>query len=167
MQPTKSKLVDPPGAAGQAADGETRARPPRDKPGVLVVDDEHFVRAMVQLSLEQDGFDVWLACSGREAIHLYQKHQDSIDVVLLDVCMRGLDGPETLEALRALNPEVLACFMSGGAGASEAEALLKRGAAHLIAKPFHLDQLANTLRLLVYGAPPFSSRPAGYAGGEP
>jgi len=167
MSPPDRKLTGPLAERGEAADREPTVRQSRAKPGVLVVDDEHFVRAMVQLSLEQDGFDVWLACSGREAIHLYQKHQDSIDVVLLDVCMRGLDGPETLEALRALNPEVLACFMSGGAGASEAEALLKRGAAHLIAKPFHLDQLANTLRLLVYGAPPFSSRPAGYAGGEP
>ena len=153
MSPPDRKLTGPLAERGEAADREPTVRQSRAKPGVLVVDDEHFVRAMVQLSLEQDGFDVWLACSGREAIHLYQKHQDSIDVVLLDVCMRGLDGPETLEALRALNPEVLACFMSGGTGAYRPEELRRRGAAHVIAKPFRLDQLANTLQLLVNGAP--------------
>jgi CheY-like chemotaxis protein len=124
-----------------------------EKPGVLVVDDEHFLRIMVQLSLERDGFDVWLASNGREATRLYRKHRESIDVVLLDVRMADLDGLQTLDALREQNPKVLACFMSADTGAYDPEALRQRGAACVIAKPFNLDQLANTLRLLVYGVP--------------
>jgi CheY-like chemotaxis protein len=151
MQPTKSKLVDPPGAAGQAADGETRARPPRDKPGVLVVDDEHLVRIMVQMGLERNGFDVWLASDGPEAIELYRKHRESISVVLLDVLMPGLDGPQTLAALRDLNPEVRACFMSGDTGAYEVEWLRQRGAACVVAKPFLLADLADILRQMIEG----------------
>ena len=125
----------------------------RDKPGVLVVDDDHFVLRMVQLGLERSGFDAWLAPGGREAIRLYQKHRDSIAVVLLDVRMPGLDGPATLDALRDLNPDVQVCFMSGDTGVYEPEALLKRGAAHVIAKPFRLDDLANALRRLVRSEP--------------
>jgi CheY-like chemotaxis protein len=49
----------------------------------------------VRRGLERDGFDVWLAANGWEAIHLYRKHRDSIDVVLLDVRMPGLDEPHT------------------------------------------------------------------------
>jgi CheY-like chemotaxis protein len=96
----------------------------------------------------RDGFDVWLAADGREAIDLYREHRESIAVVLLDVRMPGLDGPGTLDALRELNPEVLACFMSGDTGAYDPQELLRRGAASIIAKPFHIDQLANNLRRL-------------------
>jgi CheY-like chemotaxis protein len=120
---------------------------------VLVVDDEHLVRIMVQLGLERNGFDVWLASGGREAIGLYRKHRDSIAVVLLDVRMPGLDGPQTLDALRELNPGVRACFMSGDTGAYELDGLRERGAVCVIAKPFHLEDLANVLRLVTQGVP--------------
>ena len=122
------------------------------KPGVLVVDDEHLVRVMVQLGLERSGFDVMAACDGREAIELYRAHREDIAVVLLDVRMPGLDGPKTLDALRQLDPNVSACFMSGDFGAYDPDQLIERGAAYVIAKPFFLDELANILRLLVNGA---------------
>jgi DNA-binding NarL/FixJ family response regulator len=67
--------------------------------------------------------------------------------------MPGLDGPQTLEALRELNPEVLVCFMSGDASAYEPEGLRQRGAACVIAKPFRLEDLANVLRLVTQGVP--------------
>ena len=153
MRHLNHKLVDPPAPASQAAEGEATLRQPRDKPGVLVVDDENLVRIMLQLGLERSSFEVWLACNGREAIHLYRKHRDRIDVVLLDVRMPGLDGPQTLDVLRELNPKVLACFMTGDTGAYHLEELRQRGAAHVIAKPFRLEQLAAILRLLVNGAP--------------
>jgi CheY-like chemotaxis protein len=126
-----------------------------------VVDDEHLVRIMVQLGLERNGFDVWLASDGREAIRLYRKHRGRIAVVLLDVCMPGLDGPRTLDALRELNPEVPACFMSGNTGAYDPEELRRRGAASVIAKPFRLDQLASVLWLLVRGEPADRLPPGG------
>jgi len=124
-----------------------------EKPGILVVDDDHFVRAMVQMGLEQDGFEVWSTGSGQGAIDLYRNHKEHIAVVLLDVCMPGLDGPATLDRLRDLNCEIVACFMSGNTGIYEPEDLLRRGAARVIAKPFRLDDLANTLRLVVHSFP--------------
>jgi DNA-binding response OmpR family regulator len=153
MRPLDCKLVDPPAAEGPAAGGEATVRPPGDRPGVLVVDDEHMVRAMVQLGLERQGFNVWQACGGREALRLYRKHRDDIAVVLLDVRMPGLDGPQTLEALRELNPEVRACFMSGDTGGYGPVQLRQRGAACVIAKPFRLEDLANVLRLVMRGVP--------------
>lgn len=129
-------------------------RQQRDKkPGILVVDDEHMVRIMVQLGLERSGFNVWLAPNGREAVVLYRAHREDISVVLLDVFMPGLDGLQTLDALRELDSEVPICFMSGHKGAYESDELVRRGAASVIAKPFHLDELTNTLRLLAQGVP--------------
>jgi CheY-like chemotaxis protein len=123
-----------------------------EKPGVLVVDDDHLVRCMVQLGLERSGFYVWSTGSGCEAIELYRKQRDHIAVVLLDVQMPGLDGPATLERLRELNCEIVACFMSGNTGRYEPDDLLRRGAAQVIAKPFLFEDLANTLRQLMHGA---------------
>jgi len=149
----QSKLNDPPDDKSEGAAAAPTVRQPCAKPGVLVVDDEHMVRIMMQLALERNDFDVWLARNGREAIDLYRRHTEEIAVVLLDVHMPGLDGLQTLEVLRELNPEVLVCFMSDDTGASEPEGLLQRGAAHVIAKPFRLDDLANILRRVAQGVP--------------
>jgi CheY-like chemotaxis protein len=120
---------------------------------VLVVDDEHLVRALLQLGLERDGFEVWSASNGREAIDLYREHRERIAAVLLDVRMPGLDGPATLAALRELSPEVRACFMTGDPAAYDPERLQQHGAAYFIAKPFRLDELGDILRLLVQAVP--------------
>jgi CheY-like chemotaxis protein len=82
-------------------DSLARERPV--KLGVLVVDDDCHVRLMVQRGLERDGFEVWLAPTGDEAVELYRQLRERISVVLLDVRMPGLDGPATLDALRALD----------------------------------------------------------------
>jgi two-component system cell cycle sensor histidine kinase/response regulator CckA len=123
------------------------------RPGVLVVDDEHMVRIMVQLSLERNGFEVFLASNGREAIDLFRAHREEIAVVLLDVLMPGLDGVQTLNGLRELDCEVPACFMSSNTGADKPDELLQCGAAYIFAKPFRPDALASILRLLTNGAP--------------
>jgi CheY-like chemotaxis protein len=146
--------LDPLAENSQPEQGEPTVRKVRDKPGVLVVDDDHLVRSLVQLGLERNGFEVWQASNGREAISQYRAHRDRIAVVLLDVRMPGLDGPQTLAALRELNPEVLACFMSGPGTDSEREEWRRDGAADVIAKPFLLDQLANLLGRLVQGVRP-------------
>src|SRR5438067_12967616 len=83
------------------------------RPGVLVVDDQDGVRGVVGAVLRQEGFAVWLAADGWEAIDLYRSLRGSIDLVLLDVRMPGLDGPASLSALRGLNRRVRFCFLSG------------------------------------------------------
>lgn len=150
MRQPLSKLNDPPDEQSQGVADQPMVLQASEKPGVLVVDDEHMVRIMVQLGLERNGFDVWLARNGREAIDFYRRHAKEIAVVLLDVGMPGLDGLETLEVLHELNPEVVACFMS--AGTYEPKELLQRGAAYVIAKPFRPDDLANLLRLIAHRA---------------
>lgn len=132
---------------------EPPVRQLHNKSGILVVDDDHLVRLMLKLGLERNGFNVWLASNGRDAIDLYREHSSDISMVLLDVCMPGLNGPQTLDALRELNSDVPACFMSGDPDACEPRDLLERRAACVFPKPFHLDQLANILRLLAQGAP--------------
>jgi CheY-like chemotaxis protein len=103
---------------------------------VLVVEDEPGVLRMLGLALRHAGFTVRLASSGAEAVWLYEQEGNCIDVVLLDVQMPGLDGPQTLARLRQLNPNVHALFMSGYTGKYTPEELLALGASRVLAKPF-------------------------------
>jgi CheY-like chemotaxis protein len=119
------------------------------KPGILVVDDDDAVRALLDVGLRQYGFAVWLAADGSEALPIYQQNSSEIDAVLLDVRMPGLDGPRTLAALSQLDPQIRSCFMTGQAGNYSQDELLKLGAAHVFAKPFQLAEVAKILGALI------------------
>jgi DNA-binding NtrC family response regulator len=113
--------------------------------GILIVDDEAAVRGLLNIGMRQEGFAVWVAADGQEALDVYRRHQEAIDVVLLDVRMPGLDGPHTLVALQALNPQIRCCFMSGELGSYTAERLHELGALAFFQKPFHLAETARVL----------------------
>ena len=117
--------------------------------GILVVDDDATVRAMLDMGLRHSGFRVWQAADGAEALGVYRRHAADIDAVLLDVRMPGLDGPQTLAALRQLNPQVCCCFISGEIGQYTQDQLLAMGAAYFFKKPFSLAEITQTLRQLL------------------
>src|SRR5262245_28300586 len=107
-------LCPPPGSA--------KRRPT----GILIADDQGLILTLLKLALEPQGFAVWLVTSGREAIDTYRQHKDEIDLVLMDVHMPEMDGSQTLIALQAIDPYVLACFMTGDPGQSCEVHLLRR-----------------------------------------
>jgi len=80
---------------------------------ILVVDDEPEVRFVLGKILERAGFEVVLAEDGGTAITRYREAPDSIDCVLLDLNMPGLDGRETLQELRRIHPDVRVVLNSG------------------------------------------------------
>ncbi len=124
----------------------------QDSPGapcLLVADDEPIVRRLLELALTREGFTVWSAANGREALDLYGRHRDCIHLVLLDVQMPVLDGPQTLAELRRLDPKVCVLLVSGHIGAYEPAALLALGAAGLLPKPFDLEGLVRMVRGLL------------------
>ena len=120
--------------------------PPSKPPGILVVEDQAAVLELLDVTLRQYGFDVKLAATVEAAVELYQQHYPSIDLVLVDVQMDGLDGPGTLAAFQKINPKVRCCFMSGHTGKYAAEELRAMGAVLVISKPFSsMDLLARSL----------------------
>ncbi len=103
--------------------------------GVLVVDDDEMVRTFLGVHLREQGRPRWLASDGQEAVEIYQDHGSEIDVVLLDVRMPDMDGPQTLMRLRELNPSVACYFMSADWYPYSAEELMAMGAIGLVTKP--------------------------------
>jgi CheY-like chemotaxis protein len=128
----------------EARDSET------DVPGgdevVLVVEDEAEVRRMTCNMLRGLGYDVLAASDGKSAIKMIEKTGNAVDLVLSDVVMPRMGGPECAEHLRSLRPELPIVYMSGHAERS----LLRHGAfdidTKLIQKPFTLKELSTTVR---------------------
>jgi CheY-like chemotaxis protein len=116
---------------------------------VLVVDDEEPVRAVLGTVLRHHGMNAILAVSGEEALRLYADHQNSVDLVMLDLTMPGLSGEETLRAMRMRNPAQRALVMSGYSEQDTMARCAALGAVDFIAKPFELPALMKKLQAIV------------------
>jgi CheY-like chemotaxis protein len=110
---------------------------------ILVVEDDDAVCRMLGLALRGFGFSVQLASSGVQAIDIFQR--EPFDVVLMDVRMPDMDGPQTMAALKKIDPIVVCCFMSADPGRYDSEDLIRRGASGVIQKPFALEELRQFL----------------------
>ncbi len=111
---------------------------------VLVVDDEEQVCKLVQQMLEKSGYKVMAASGGAEAIALYQKHSDSIDVLIMDLKMQDMTGVEAFEALRHLGCKVPA-ILSSGYTEDEIRQYADRGFVGFIKKPYQKESLKKLL----------------------
>ncbi len=121
------------------------------RPGILVVDDDTTLLRLLRTVFTRRGFAVWTAGDGKTALELYRQNRHAVSLVLLDVCMPGLDGPQTLAELRRIDPAVLACFMSGFTNKYSHDELLSGGAMPCIEKPFEVLPLADNLWQLAQG----------------
>jgi CheY-like chemotaxis protein len=101
------------------------------------------------LVFQRGKFRVYTATSGQEAVAIYRAHARHIDMVLLDVCMPGLDGPATLRQLQQINPDLLVCFISGNTEDHAPDDLLRQGGLRLFPKPYPIDDLTREITSLL------------------
>lgn len=118
---------------------------------ILVVDDEATILDIAGDIFRQYGYQVRTAVSGEEAISLYQRPQEKIDLVLMDLGMPGMGGKKCLEVLRRLDPAVKVIVASGYGSYGFAKNPESYGAAAFLAKPYHLDTLIATVRQVLDG----------------
>lgn len=113
---------------------------------VLYVEDEPDIRAVAELALEDEGFDLTSCASGQEALE--RAPGTPWDAILLDVMMPGMDGPTTLRGLRALPglADTPVLFMTAKVQASELAQYLAMGACGVISKPFDALTLGDEIR---------------------
>ncbi|MEO8551302.1 MAG: ATP-binding protein [Kofleriaceae bacterium] len=111
---------------------------------VLVVDDEPIVRSATARLVKQLGLEVLTAADGDEAIQLYMIHVGEIVLVLLDMVMPKVSGPECYRELRRLGTTPV-LIVSGYANDAATQALLDEGAAGFLEKPYTATQLGAEL----------------------
>ncbi|HEY8240513.1 MAG TPA: ATP-binding protein, partial [Kiritimatiellia bacterium] len=125
---------------------------PRGTENILVVEDESTVRRLTRRNLEALGYSVLEARHGEDALRVYQTNAGSIHLVLTDVVMPCMGGPELVERLRALNPKVKVLYMSGFTEDVMLDRVHVEHAASLILKPFTLETLSHSIRQALDGA---------------
>ncbi len=132
--------------AVQPARADANARPMRGVETVLVVEDEIAVRNLVGSVLESAGYTVLRAGCGDEALRIARSHPGKIDLLLTDVVMPKMSGPELSDRIQALGLGIRVIFTSGYAR----KAVLHRGIpdldAVLLPKPFSPNGLVRKVR---------------------
>ena len=113
---------------------------------ILVVEDDELVRAFVGRALRVGGFDVHLTASGTEALEYLRNRTDPVDLVLSDVVMPGLSGPELAERLAIEAPHTPVLFMSGYIDNPFFDEELQKNPESLLRKPFTLHELQDRVR---------------------
>ncbi|NOY44056.1 MAG: response regulator, partial [Deltaproteobacteria bacterium] len=131
----------------QAAPGpESLGAEPRRSATVLVVEDEAEVRAAVREALEAEGFRVLEAVGPGDALLAAEHYGATIDLVLTDVVMPRMNGPELVDRIRQRLPGVPVLYMTGYTENGMVHQRLMSGEAHLIHKPFTRDALGRKVR---------------------
>lgn len=116
---------------------------------VLLVDDEEVILDVSEKVLKVLGYKVLVARGGAEAIEIFKKHQDSIDLVLLDIIMPHMGGGEVYDRLKEISPEVKVLLSSGYSIDGEASKIMVRGCNGFIQKPFDIMQLSQSIRAIL------------------
>ena len=120
--------------------------PPGNGELILVVDDEPSIREVTKATLETYNYRVLTARDGIEALTLYARNLNEIDIVLIDIIMPLMDGQTAIRNLKKINPEVKIIAMSGLVSNCELISELGNKIAVFLAKPYTIEELLTTLR---------------------
>lgn len=112
---------------------------------IIVVDDEPALGTIASRILRSAGYTVVSALSGQEALDLVAKHQGAIDLLLTDVVMPGMTGPELAVALRARAPNLRVLFTSGYNDEQVVQQGAGEGEIQFLGKPYSIDQLKQAV----------------------
>jgi len=140
-----------PASAHQAEAKSTATAPsnevPRGDETILVVEDEAALRDLAHVILENCGYTVIEAGSGVEALEIWHKQQDAIDLVLTDMVMpEGISGMDLAQRLHAVRPDLRIIFASGYSMDELDADFMREGTAAFIQKPYSHITLAQTVR---------------------
>jgi len=114
----------------------------KKKDTILVVDDESFMRDAISDFLKEYGYSVLTSPDAYNALNVLQNN-DSIDIVLTDIRMPGMDGIELLEKIHSLSPETPVVLMTAFAELDVALKALRKGAFDFLIKPYRPEYLLH------------------------
>lgn len=113
---------------------------------ILVVENGDMLRPLICEILRKDGYNVLEAQDGDEALLVWQRYQEPIDLVLTDVVMPHMSGREVAERLRLLQPNIKVIYMSGYESGILSYGNKFGSAAIFLQKPFRPAELSEKVR---------------------
>ncbi len=125
---------------------------------VLLVEDDVEVRRRVRTLLERGGYEVLDAGSGAEALAVAAGHSGAIDLLVSDVVMPGMSGPELADAMRVRQPSIKVLLMSGYMEGATTDRASVDAEARVLRKPFRRGELLARVRSLLDDHPPAADR---------
>jgi two-component system cell cycle sensor histidine kinase/response regulator CckA len=139
----------------EVAPVEVKAKAPRDLSGagrILFVEDEAAVRGIAARLLRQRGYEVIEAADGEEALELAEQHAGTIDMMISDVIMPGLDGPALLKKARPFLGDAPVLFISGYAESDFSDLLQDEVGVSFLPKPLDIKTLAERVKQELHAA---------------
>ena len=113
---------------------------------IMVVDDEEMLRDLFCSYLSSSGFDTYPCENGADAVDKFKLLNGKVDMVLLDIEMPMMRGPECFEKMKEINPAVKVIILSGYASDNCIPKMLKNGALGHIMKPTGMCFLLNYIK---------------------
>jgi len=118
---------------------------------ILLIDDEEMILDVGKSMLEKLGYHVLAAAAGSQAVEIYRKRADEIDLIILDLIMPEMSGRDTYDRLKEIEPRVKVLFSSGYSKEGVANDILRDAGAGFIQKPFDMEKLSRNVRQALDG----------------
>ncbi|MFC1505075.1 PAS domain S-box protein [Thermodesulfobacteriota bacterium] len=119
---------------------------------ILLVDDEEMIIDVGQAMLKRLGYRAVVSKDGMDAVEKVTESKDTIDLVILDLIMPGMDGGKTFDRIREISPEMPVLLSSGYAISGQASDIMRRGCNGFIQKPFNIAELSQKIRSVLHAA---------------
>lgn len=137
----------------EALEENSKKEAPQDLTGtglILLIEDEDPVRMFSSRALKDKGYNVLEAYSGENALEVIEEHGiDNIDLVVSDVVMPGISGPETAERITEMKPDIEIIFVSGYGEDAFYDKYGSERKFNFLSKPYSLNQLATKVKELI------------------
>ena len=117
----------------------------RAKETVFLIDDDDMIVDVGEHILNNSGYDVVSAKSGKEAIVVYKENHSRIDMVILDMILPDMGGGDTYDRLKEINPGVKVLLASGYDIDYQGRDIMERGCDGFIQKPFNMNELLEKI----------------------
>jgi len=116
---------------------------------ILLIDDEQMILDVGRELLEELGYTVLPVLGGRDAVDAFEKKQDKVDLVIMDMIMPEMSGSETFDRLKEIKPDAKILLSSGYSINGQAAKILRRGCDGFIQKPFNMHQLGDKIHKIL------------------
>jgi two-component system cell cycle sensor histidine kinase/response regulator CckA len=113
---------------------------------ILLVDDEELILEVGTKMLQYLGYNVLGAGDGQQALDIFKKNKNNLDLVILDMNMPGMDGAAVYDKLKKIQADVRILIASGYFENNRIRKILENGSTGFIQKPFSVDVLSEKLR---------------------